>query len=142
MASSYFPSASLHSPGPIGDVTPDTVTGTVFTGTSVAVNAGSVQQGINVLGSNVPIVQIGASTGHCMQMYWTGGGAQVGTFGNLDPLTILASVVHFNASALEVFRISQSGGVGIITMINIPTSASGLTTGMVYSNSGILTIVP
>lgn len=119
------PAANLRSPGPIGDQTPGTGEFTT-------------------LGGNNTYAQI---------FYWQGGGgcqliggAVNGAFRILDTTGNTGFLLASTTDAVAFRKADNSGDakatMGKLTISAIPTSSSGLSSGDVYSNAGILTIVP
>jgi hypothetical protein len=78
------------------------------------INAGAVQGGINVFGSNVPVIQVGPSATQNFQQYWNGG-AIMDTYGYSDWLKFAGSYLIFAPAGVEAMRIINGGNVGIGT---------------------------
>jgi len=56
--------------------------------------------------------------------------------------TLIFNAVNTSTTAPNVTFTNTSSGVTVIRIIGIPTSSAGLSSGSVYSNLGVLTIVP
>lgn len=113
---------NAHSPGLIGDVTPDVVTATVLTaktGDLVLRSSGGIDK-ILILASATDIQVPGGLRLDSGRIY-TGADA---------------TDISFN-DGKQIMKAS-----GTINIANVPISSSGLVRGDIYSNSGILTIVP
>lgn len=118
------PAANLHSPGAIGDVTPGHVTTDRLT-----VNGGPA-----IFGSD---------------LYYNSDSGGFEMNRNTAELAFCAGAptvngpdVKINSPAVGKMACDGNFKVATFGITAIPTSASGLSSGDVYSNAGILTIVP
>ena len=68
------------------------------------------------------------------------GAATVGT--TLAASGLVTANAGLTASGAIQLKGAITGTNGVITLTNIPTSTNGLTTGMVWANSGVLTLKP
>lgn len=162
MGSSYIPPVNLASPGPIGATTPAPITGTTITATTTfAGPAGSTSAttfsgtdattGIYFTSGAVRIACNGdlkwsvsgdslVGTGNSFGFVYapTNGGYGV----NGRDAAIIAPGAYWvigagGGSATERARFSATG-----TRLVLPTSASGLVSGDLWNNSGVVNIVP
>lgn len=83
-------------------------TGNITATGNITVNAGAVQQGINVFGSNIPVFQVGADGTHNLQFYWLSNAGYFGTYSNGFPMVFGGSSVQFNpAVSFEALMFPQ-----------------------------------
>lgn len=149
MISISSPAANLHSPGPIGDQTPGTG---VF---STLASQVSISSGGTIDGANLQ-----ANAGGVI--YWNGRSWMLSPVDGVISLTNNGATdfnrLQFGGTTSSFPAIKRSGTTlsfrladdsadspsqfSKINISAIPTSASGLSSGDVYSNAGILTIVP
>lgn len=122
------PAANLHSPGAIGDVTPDVVNATVVRAKTAS--------GVSLLlrsSANVDMIEL-PSSGSAIIL--AGGIRLPDDDGNGIFTGAYAANIRFNGGK-QTMKAN-----GTINIAAVPTSASGLVSGDIYSNAGILTIVP
>lgn len=164
MGSSYTPSVNLHSPGPIGDVTPGSAAFTSISSTlGMTANVGAASYGgVMVTGSNNPALTAGDGSGNQINMAWGSGNVAVfATSGYNFPIQFLGSEDHFFAHGNRIMTVTTTGagifntapafaldvtGAGnftsslkstTLTLTAVPTTNPHVT-GQIYSNAGVL----
>ncbi|MBN3032616.1 MAG: hypothetical protein JW873_00790 [Candidatus Saganbacteria bacterium] len=92
--------------------------GTTGPGAKLEVNCGATQDGINVLGSNIPQIQVGADSNNNFQLYWNNGAGYFGTCYNAAPMYFAGKDIYFTPSSVQTMYLSSSGSVGIGGVVN------------------------
>lgn len=152
MGSSYTPPVNLASPGPIGATTPAAITGTTITGTTLVVPDGasvtikggtSTTSGFGVNSNQALVFAGGANVVQFLAtfaLFNTGLFATAAGFCSADDnsgMTFATGVVKLQTGLTEKLRVSTTG-----VRVVIPSSASGLSSGDLYTTAGAVMCVP
>ena len=83
------------------------------------INTGASFNGINVMGSNTPAIQVGADTSNCLQFYWLTGAGYFGTINNTAPLHFAGSATTFDSPS------TFTSGIAVKTAVKTTTYTVG-----------------
>lgn len=133
---------NLHSPTAIGDVTPNTVGATAISCVSLSTNTGaSISDKLFIAGMGY--ISYGGADGFVLITPPSGNKEFLLLGGTSSSFPMIG---RNNSTTVQIRLADDSDFAPIkvskLAISAIPTSASGLSSGDVYSNAGILTIVP
>lgn len=91
--------------------------GTASPGTKLEIATGAVQGGINVFGSNNPVIQVGANSANNFQLYWYSGAGYFGTYNNIADMYFSGKNIYFapgNNQTMMLQASTQRVGIGTV----------------------------